>query len=660
MIYRALALSKKFILDYKEVNESDREISLAYDFFAFNYHYITMGWLNTKIINKLPGLKITFVLEVSPNNPFILCPSEDFDLYCVLDPTLITNDKRVYAFPRPLEPYKVKNEYIEKVTPIIGSFGFATAGKGFELLIDAVNREFNRAIVRINIPGGTIADGATWKFQRTSYAEYLRKLCLNVAKEGIEVVITHEYMSKDELIEWCAQNTLNCFLYNRNQPGLSATTDQAIMSGRPLAISTNSTFRHIHPYILPYPFQSLRESIQNSQCNVLKMKDDWATENFTRTFEDLIMRQNIVPEKKSRLKKSQLLPKRGLRRHLMEKGGLYLLKIKGNYKEVKTFTSPLNLPKEPFKGTVLFVFNGDKPINSLYGNDIVETLKRSNRFLYHFRECSNKDELIDIFDEIAPDAVIYYYSQNTMPWITHNVVNLLSVPQLGLVQEKPETATKNLFDYYLCPDEKNVDIKDNIIKIKLLIPPYINETSLPEIPTIGSFELNYNEINFERLIDNAQSEFDEVNIRLLMPYVEPDDVKAREKINERVKRCHSLINKPRIKLSIYHNSLDKLQLLDFLAENTINAFIFNQINSFEIINIINYALAVQRPLIINQNNIQQMMNISPSIFIENSSIRQVILNGIVPLVPYYNEWCEASFLHDFDQKILKTITKKEK
>ena len=227
MIYSALSLSDRYILDYVEIDEKNRKIPAGYDFFAFNYHPVTMSWLNTKKIRRLPGLKLTFVLEVSPNNPFVLCSPNDFDIYCPLDPTMKIDDKRVYSFPRPLESFKVSGTFIDSEIPIIGSFGFATPGKGFELLVDAVNREFDEVIVRINIPSGTFADDVFWPLQRGNYAEYLGELCSHVAKKGITVKITHEYMTKAQLIEWCAQNTLNCFLYNRNHSGLSATTNQS-------------------------------------------------------------------------------------------------------------------------------------------------------------------------------------------------------------------------------------------------------------------------------------------------------------------------------------------------------------------------------------------------------------------------------------------------
>jgi len=107
-------------------------------------------------------------------------------------------------------------------------------------------------------------------------------------------------MSKPELIQWCARNTLNCFLYDRSQTGLSATTDQAIVSGRPLAVSANETFRHLHEYLTPYPLRSLKESIAISGSEVAAMREAWAPRAFARKFEDLLEERRIVPQETPR------------------------------------------------------------------------------------------------------------------------------------------------------------------------------------------------------------------------------------------------------------------------------------------------------------------------------------------------------------------------
>lgn len=281
MVYNCLKSSDKYQIDYIETDAENRLISSEYDFYFFNYHPATMHWMDTSKLKRLPGIIITMVLEVSPGNPFVLCPRNHFDAYCVLDPTVISDNIKVFAFPRPLEKTYIK-EYIPNDIPTIGTFGFATKGKGFQHVVDAVNKEFEQAIVKINIPFGSFVPDAQ------SYATFLGNLCKEKAKPGISVVVTHTYMSKPELINWCAQNTLNCFLYDRNMPGLSATTDQAIVAERPLAVSNNDTFRHILTYLDPYPNFSLKQSIETSLSSVLAMKKDWSQENFLIRFESML------------------------------------------------------------------------------------------------------------------------------------------------------------------------------------------------------------------------------------------------------------------------------------------------------------------------------------------------------------------------------------
>jgi hypothetical protein len=282
MVFDCLKLSDKYILEYTEISIEERNIALGYDFYFFNYHPSTMYWLDTSKLKKTLPVAFTMVLEVLPNDPFVLCPENHFHGYCVLDPTLKAKNKKVFSFPRPLEHEVTSYQHEEKEIPVIGSFGFATKGKGFHHVVDAVNKEFDKAIVRINIPYGDFVPNSQ------EYATYLATLCKQMAKEGIEVDVTHQYMSKEELIKWCSENSLNCFLYDRNLPGLAATTDQAIVSGRPLAVSKNETFRHILDYIEPYPGRSLKESMACSVEEVIKMQHDWSPKAFAHKFEVML------------------------------------------------------------------------------------------------------------------------------------------------------------------------------------------------------------------------------------------------------------------------------------------------------------------------------------------------------------------------------------
>ncbi len=282
MVFNALKLSGKYQLDYVEVSAEKNDIPKGYNFYFFNYHPSTMQWFDTSCIKNIAGFKVTMVLEILPGDPFVLCPDNHFDAYVVLDPTIKHKNKKVFAFPRPLEKINFTPQYQPNKIPVIGTFGFATKGKGFQHVVEAVNKEFDEAIIKINIPFGNFVPDSE------NYANFLAKTCIEKSKPGIEVVVTHDYMNKDELIKWCAANTLNCFLYDRNMPGLAATTDQAIIANRPISISENDTFRHVIAYLPSYPKWSLKQSIEQSLVKVQQMAKDWAPENFALQFENVL------------------------------------------------------------------------------------------------------------------------------------------------------------------------------------------------------------------------------------------------------------------------------------------------------------------------------------------------------------------------------------
>lgn len=282
MVFNCLSKSDEYSLDYIEVDINNRQIKTGFDFYFFNYHPVTMGWLQTNRLKKELGFVIAMVLEVAPNDPFVMCPAKHFDFYCVLDPTVKSKQHNVYAFPRPLERLDFILPTVQNEIPVIGTFGFATKGKGFQHVVEAVNKEFEKAIVKINIPYGDFVP------ESEQYAAFLGKICKQIAKPGIEVLVTHDFMSKEELIKWCNSNTLNCFLYDRSMPGLAATTDQAIITEKPMSVSDNDTFRHITAYLPPYPAFSLKESIRKSVPFIKMMKDDWQHEKFREKFEAIL------------------------------------------------------------------------------------------------------------------------------------------------------------------------------------------------------------------------------------------------------------------------------------------------------------------------------------------------------------------------------------
>jgi hypothetical protein len=282
-IYQCLKDSKKFKLDYAEINTKNRKIPRDYDFYLFNYHWVRMGWLNTQALKKLKKLKFCVVLETYPKMPLMTVEYRDFDAFIVLDPSERSVYSNVHFLPRPLNTFASKS--VAKTTSSnaikIGSYGIGLKGKGYLKLVAAVNKEFDFAEVNLNLP---ILSSLS-KIERNKFIADLDA----VNSKNMKINITTEHLTRLEIVEWCAENTINVFLYDRNLgPGLSASTDQAIESGRPLLVSTNPTFRHLHNYITPYPFQSIRSAIENTQKKVFQLQEEWSDKVFRQSFEDIL------------------------------------------------------------------------------------------------------------------------------------------------------------------------------------------------------------------------------------------------------------------------------------------------------------------------------------------------------------------------------------
>ena len=622
-MYEALRTSSRYHLDYLEVDSARAIPHSGFDFYAFNYHHVRMSWLEASVLSALPGFKAAFVLEVAPGDPFVLCPQQGFDAHCALDPTLKHWDRRVYGFPRPLEPGAKHAARSSTDIPVIGSFGFATPGKGFELVAAAVNREFDRAILRINVPPGDFADPLMRDLQRRDYAQYLGDLVRAVAKPSIEVRFTRDYFSKEQLIGWCAENTLNCFLYNRAQPGLSATTDQAITCGRPLAVSANPTFRHLHEYLTPYPYRTLRQSIAESEQEVARMQTAWAPAEFGKRFEEV-------------LEDAKLLAK-GAR------------------------TPSQRRTAAPKRTPVLLVNHSAKQCGiNQYGKNVAAALGGSRRYEVTLAECSNEEDLVRAIARVQPHAIIYNYYETTMPWLNAGITRGIPLPQLGVMhevtQERADHAKRDMFDFHLCPDPTLIARNPAALRTPRLIPTYLNYQRLPEIPTIGSFGFGIGDKGFTRIVDQVQTEFDEALIRIQMPFNDVVDPGGRVHALQTAEACRKRLRKSGVRLEISHDFLSKAQLLDFLASNTLNAFFYEEGKFAGISSTIEHALAVQRPIAITRCGMfRHVLKAAPSVCIDEASLKDIITAGIAPLVPFYDAWSEDRFISEYDQLLDRAL-----
>lgn len=282
MIFNAIK-SDKFDIDYLElpkdkINSYDYS---GYGFYVFNWHHNTLP-VSKATLQNIKGLKIGIVLEVGPveMKPFMV---EDlFDAYMIIDPTKDRSGK-FFPFPRPLERVDNLLPLLSDI-PVFGTFGFMVPGKNFGEILKQANNLKRDCIVRMNITASAFTGGA---FSLPAVVNYCNTL-YKFKADNVDLRITNDYMSKQDLIRWCSQNSLNIFPYYRDLPGLSATTDQAISAGRGIAITNCNTFRHMAKYINYFPKESYMELSVSTLPGVQQMKSDWSADKFTNAFLDMM------------------------------------------------------------------------------------------------------------------------------------------------------------------------------------------------------------------------------------------------------------------------------------------------------------------------------------------------------------------------------------
>jgi hypothetical protein len=193
---------------------------------------------------------------------------------------------------------------------------------------------------------------------------------------------------------------------------------------------------------------------------------------------------------------------------------------------------------------------------------------------------------------------------------------------------------------------------------------------LPDGPTVQYVEPSKPIIGFQgfgpphkgitRLAQKVQEEFDEATLRLHIPFGYYEDLihgYAGSNAYQRVKEVQSIINKPGIDVIITHDLLETQDIVNLLAQNTINCYFYDYLDGCGIASSPDYALAAGRPIAVTRSHqMRNFWNLTPSVLIENSSIKEIIAQGTAPLEPLYKAYSKESVLQDYSRIIEKLLS----
>uniref|UniRef100_A0A6M3M3Y2 Glycosyltransferase n=1 Tax=viral metagenome TaxID=1070528 RepID=A0A6M3M3Y2_9ZZZZ len=299
--------------------------------------------------------------------------------------------------------------------------------------------------------------------------------------------------------------------------------------------------------------------------------------------------------------------------------------------------------------TVLFVSHKKSQCGVyVLGTHATNALTRSEHYQFIRVECESLDELLTAVAVHCPDAIIYNYMHILFPWMADGSFRNSMSPkiiQIGIAHD----VTSLLFDYNIALDPTLPKELGNVYGIGRLIPEYENTFVAPNKLTIGSFGFGTPGKGFERIVPSIEHEFDEAIIRFNIPYADFGD-KDGNVARGIAEGCKAQVTKPGVQLTVTHDYWEKDEtLLDFLAQNTINVFFYEDMGVRGIASVIDMALAAQRPIAISDSVMfRHMRDVEPSICVAETSLKEIISNGFAPLQGHRDKWSVENFIHGYE------------
>lgn len=157
----------------------------------------------------------------------------------------------------------------------------------------------------------------------------------------------------------------------------------------------------------------------------------------------------------------------------------------------------------------------------------------------------------------------------------------------------------------------------------------------------------------DNVVSIVMKEFEYATVRLHLPF-SPFCDPAGAMALETARHCRQMIDPARIHLDITHDFMTQPQLLEWLSQNDLNAYLrpvgmnWNGVSSA-----CDCALAVRKPIAINRSNaFRHLHGTNPSICVEDCTLSDIISNGLDPLIPAYQAWSPENIRRQVEEVLL--------
>ena len=287
-----------------------------------------------------------------------------------------------------------------------------------------------------------------------------------------------------------------------------------------------------------------------------------------------------------------------------------------------------------------------------YGKRIGNIMEKSKNHNFVYLELDSHKDLDDKINKYNPQAIIYNWTGGTMSWVTSETVNILrqkNIKQFLLVHN---AGYATFFDYYLHQHPYWQCIGDRNFAIPRPLPFYNKEDIKKSngIIRIGSFGFGLLNKYYNEICRIVNEQFHSENVELRLHLTTGTFAGTNQNIHLVSQLCQQNITNQNILLKITTDFISDEELLDFLASNDLNIFFYENYPTYNgISSVIDYALPVQKPLAINKSSMfSHILDVTPSICVEDNTLTSIISNGFTPLQEKYDSWTHERFIHTLE------------
>ena len=298
----------------------------------------------------------------------------------------------------------------------------------------------------------------------------------------------------------------------------------------------------------------------------------------------------------------------------------------------------------------------------LIGQLLGESLIKSKKYDFEVLFIDSEQDLKHKILASTPSAVIYNYHFTTTPWIRKqrlrkkfsNIIHIMLHHDIHQQIIDSYTPRNNFGFKYLVAADPTLKGNDHVFLVNRLTPPCKPKTYVDRgIPVIGFQGFGLRRKGIHKIAEKVQEEFDEAVIRLHIPFSFYEDPEGKE-AKSRVAEVMSIIKKPGIKVEASHDLLSTDKIIEFLGENTINCYFYDYLPGAGLASAPDYALSAGRPIAVTKSHqLRNFIGLSPSICIEDNSLKDIISFGLKPLENLHNSCTEESVLRDYETMLDK-------